>query len=98
MKLNDPVPTTFPFTVALPPNHELEDAPMAAEALRTTASISGGRFYQEETLDELAGSIRPRETRFTVHQEVLLWGPLAFLIFTGLVACEWVLRKLANLS
>jgi hypothetical protein len=98
VKLADPVPTLFPFTVSLPPLHELEDAPMAAEALRTVASLSGGRFYQEETLDQLAGSIRPRETRYTLHQEVLLWGPVAYLIFAGLVACEWLLRKFANLS
>jgi len=93
-----PVPTAFQFTVAMPPMHELEEAPMAAEALRTAASVSGGRFYQEENLDELANSIKPRQAWFTLHQEVLLWGPLSFLVFTGLVACEWVLRKFGNLS
>jgi hypothetical protein len=98
VKLADPVPTAFQFTVALPPAHELEDAPMAAEALRTAASVSGGRFYQEETLNELPLSVRPRETRFTLHQEVLLWGPVTFLIFTGLVAAEWLVRKIVNLS
>jgi hypothetical protein len=98
VKLNDPVPTTFGFSVALPPMHELEDAPMAAETLRTAASISGGRFYQEESLAEMAASIRPREARITLHQEVLLWGPVCFLVFTGLVTCEWVLRKFVNLS
>jgi hypothetical protein len=98
VRLVEPEPTTFAFTVALPPRHELEDAPMAAEALRTAASVSGGRFYQEESLRELAGAIQPRETSFTVRQEVLMWGPLPFVIFTGLVALEWLLRKFANLS
>jgi hypothetical protein len=82
----------------MPPQHELEEGPMAADVLRTAASISGGRFYQEETLHEMAGGIKPRESRFTLHQEVLLWGPLSFVIFAVLVACEWVVRKLANLS
>jgi hypothetical protein len=97
VRLADPVPATLAFTVLLPPMHELEDAPMAADALRSAASISGGRFYQEETLDELAQSIRPRQAFFLLHQEVLLWGPISFLIFTGLVASEWILRKLGNL-
>ena len=79
VRLTDPQPTVFPFTVALPPLHELDDAPMAAEALRTAASVSGGRFYQEENLRELARSVQPRETLYTVHQEVLLWGPLRHL-------------------
>ncbi|HYV34998.1 MAG TPA: hypothetical protein VE988_04785 [Gemmataceae bacterium] len=94
----DPEPPSFAFSVALPPLHELEDTPMAAEALRTAASMSGGRFYQEESLHEMAQSIKPRETVYTLRQEVLLWGPLTFLIFTAVVTCEWVLRKFGNLS
>ena len=98
VKLAEPEPTTFGFTVQVPVKHELEDAPMAAEALRTAASISGGRFYREENLHELAGSIAPRETIYALRQEVILWGALPLLLFTGLVTVEWVLRKFANLS
>ena len=71
---------------------------MPAEVLRSAASISGGRFYREESLHELPPSIAPRETLYTMRQEVILWGAVPFLIFTGLVAVEWVLRKFANLS
>ncbi len=98
VKLVEPEPATFAYSVTLPALHELDEAPMAAEAMRTAASVSGGRFYQEESLHEMAASISPRETAFTMHQEVLLWGPLPFLIFTALVASEWLLRKLGNLS
>jgi hypothetical protein len=42
--------------------------------------------------------IEPRQSAFTVRQEVLLWNPLALLLFVGLVTTEWVLRKFSNLS
>jgi hypothetical protein len=98
VKLTEPEPATYSFSVALPALHEMEEAPMAAEALRTAASVSGGRFYQEESLHEMAASIPLRETSYTLHQEVLLWGPAAFLLVAFLVTIEWLLRKFANLS
>ena len=84
--------------VRVPVKHELEEAPLAADALRSAASTSGGRFYREESLHELAPSLVPRETVYTLRQEVILWGAVPFLVFTGLVAGEWLLRKLTNLS
>jgi hypothetical protein len=71
---------------------------MAAEALRSAAKTSGGRFYQEENLHELVSSIRPLETTFRLRQEILLWGWIPFCLFVGIVTCEWLGRKFANLS
>jgi hypothetical protein len=98
VQLSDPSWTMFPFSVALPPMHEQEEAALAAEALRTAASVSGGRYYQEESLHDMAKAIQPRQAKYELHQEVLLWGPMAFLIFAVVVTCEWVLRKFANMS
>jgi hypothetical protein len=86
------------FRVKLPPKHELQETPMAAEALRNAAQASAGRFYREEDLNELVAAVRPQETTFHQRQEVLLWGWIPFLLFVGFVSTEWVLRKFANLS
>jgi hypothetical protein len=98
IRLADPEQRTLEFTVKTPPRHELEDSPMAADLLRSAASISGGRFYQEEDLHEMAQSVEPRSTSFAIRQEALLWGPIPFLLLAALVACEWLVRKLTNLS
>ena len=50
------------------------------------------------TISVYVESIQPRETRYVLRQEVLLWGPLPFLLLALVVTCEWVLRKLTNLS
>ena len=71
---------------------------MAEDLLQAAASVSGGRFYREENLHELPSQIEGRESSYILRQELNLWGPLAFLIFAGLVTCEWLGRKFANLS
>ena len=60
--------------------------------------LSGGRFYREEDLHRLASDIEPRKVAFTRRQEIILWNPLALLIFVALITLEWVMRKFANLS
>jgi hypothetical protein len=86
------------YRVDLPPRHELEVAGMAEEALRGAAQTSGGQFYREETLHLLVDNIEPSKASFVQRQEVLLWNPLALILFVGLVTAEWVLRKFSNLS
>jgi hypothetical protein len=98
VRLTDPEGATLQFTVKVPVKHELEEAPMAEDLLQAAASVSGGRFYREENLHELPSQIEGRESSYILRQELNLWGPLAFLIFAGLVTCEWLGRKFANLS
>lgn len=98
LRVNNPEVNTFPFRVELPPRHELEESGMAEKALREVALQSGGRFYREEDLYRLPEQIELRKAAFTRRQEVLLWGPLALLLFAGLITTEWVVRKFANLS
>jgi hypothetical protein len=96
--LTQPDKAVLTFNVKVPEKHELKEASMAAEVLRSAAKASGGRFYQEESLHELVSFISPRETTFRLRQEVLLWGWIPFLLFVGLMTCEWVARKFANMS
>ncbi len=98
VRLTTPEPATFAYRVNPPPRHELEEAPMAEEALREAARVSGGRFYQEEDLHSLLENVRPRSAPFTLRQEVLLWNWLTFVLFVVLITAEWVLRKFSNLS
>jgi hypothetical protein len=98
VRMTAPEPVTFPYRVNVPPRHELEEAPMAEEALRAAARLSGGQFYQEEDLYKLPDNVAAKKEPFTLRQEVLLWGWLPFLLFVLLVTTEWVVRKFSNLS
>ena len=98
LRVKNPDVNTFSFRVDLPPKHELEESGLAEKALRDAAALSGGRFYREENLHELTGSIELRKKEFTRRQEVLLWNPLAILLFLGLITTEWLVRKFSDLS
>ena len=91
-------PALLSYRVELPAHHELELAGLAEEALRQAAQTSGGRFYREEDLGNLVAAVEPRKAAFSRRQEILLWSPLALIVFAGLLTTEWVLRKMANLS
>lgn len=98
LKIANPDVTTFAYRVELPPRHELEESGLAEKTLRELAETSGGRFYREEDLSKLASAIEPRYADFTRRQEILLWNPLAFLVFLFLITAEWLVRKFSNLS
>jgi hypothetical protein len=98
LKVGGPEPATLDYRVQLPPHHEMEPAELAEGPLRELAAATGGGFYREEDLHRLAASVVPKSVAFTHRQEVLLWNPLALVLFVVLVTAEWVLRKLANLS
>jgi hypothetical protein len=98
LRVKNPDVNTFSFRVDLPAKHELEESGLAEKALRDAAQLSGGRFYREEDLHSLADSINPRTTSFMRRQEVLLWNPLAILVFLGLITMEWLVRKFSDLS
>ena len=50
------------------------------------------------SIQDFVSELQLRETAYPLRQEMILWGALPFLLFTGLVTLEWVLRKFANLS
>jgi hypothetical protein len=98
LKLSGSEPAVLPYRVNLPPRHEQELLGMAEDVLRAAARTSGGKFYREEDLYRLGNEIETRKTPFTQRQEVLLWGPLAMVLFVGLITAEWLVRKFSNLS
>jgi hypothetical protein len=88
----------FEYRVKAPPGHELEEAGLAEDELREAARVTGGEFHREEDLYRLARDLPTLTTPFTMRQEYLLWHPLAFFLFLGLISVEWVVRKFSNLS
>jgi uncharacterized membrane protein len=98
IKVTKPESATFAFTVKLPPQHELELSPMNEQGLRDLATATGGRFYHEEDLPQLAASIEPKSASYVQRREILFWNPLAFVVFVLLITAEWVGRKFANLT
>ena len=98
LHVRNPEVNTFAFRVELPPKHELEETGLNEKGLREAAQLSGGRFYREEDLHLLADSVVSQSKEFTLRQEVLLWNPLAILLFLGLITVEWLVRKFSDLS
>ena len=98
LHVKNPDVNVFSYRVDPPAKHELEEAGLAEKALREAALLSGGRFYREEDLHQLSSSIELRTTKFTRRQEVVLWNPLALLLFVGLITAEWLVRKFSDLS
>jgi hypothetical protein len=98
VKVNNPEPHTYFYRVEVPPRHELEEAGLAEKALRELAQLSGGQFYREEDLHHLAQDVQQRKASFHLRQEVILWNPLALVLFVLLISAEWLVRKFSNLS
>ena len=97
LRVDNPEPTTFSYRVELPPRHELEEVGLAEKELMELANRSGGAYYREEDLSRLPGDVRPQLASFTLRQELILWNPLMFLVFVGMITLEWLARKFSNL-
>jgi hypothetical protein len=91
-------PATLDYRVSLPPDHELTPGGPAEDELRKLAEVSGGRFYREEDLHTLPASLKPASVPVTVREEFLLWDRRAFLAVFGLLALEWIARRMSSLS
>jgi uncharacterized membrane protein len=98
VKVDDPATSSLEYRVSLPPQHELTVAGLAEDSLRAAAQASSGKFYREEDLHRMLASLEPRKAPYTMRSEMLLWNAPVFLIFLGLIAAEWILRKFSNLS
>ncbi|MSQ96703.1 MAG: hypothetical protein EXR98_19415 [Gemmataceae bacterium] len=98
LHVKNPDVNTFSYRVDLPPKHELEEAGLNEIALRQAAELSQGKFYREEDLHTMVANIRPQAKEFKLRQEILLWNPLAILLFLGLITMEWLVRKFSDLS
>ena len=95
----EPDPTTkLDFHVS-EARFEFGDTAMNETLLRDIASTTGGAFLREEDLYKLPDMISRNSERVRSPVEVDLWAsPLYFLVLVGIVACEWILRKLSYLK
>ena len=78
---------------------ELSETAMNAKLMEDLAEQTGGRFFREENLHELAGSITAKKVTVNSNREVELWAtPLYFILIMLVVTIEWVVRKFSHLK
>ena len=71
---------------------------MAEEPMRKLAEATGGKFYREESLNNLPDDVRPQLAPFTRRTETILWNGWVMALLIGWLTLEWVLRKFNSLS
>ena len=78
---------------------ELSETAMNAKLMEDLAKQTGGRFFREENLHELAESISAKKVTVDSRREVELWAtPLYFILIMLVVTIEWVVRKFSHLK
>lgn len=81
------------------PKIELADAAMNLPVLQQMATVSGGAFFREEDLNKLPEQLTGKQERVKTRYEVELWStPIYYVLLLGLVAMEWVVRKMSQLK
>ena len=76
------------------PNLEYERLDLDDKMLTRIAGESGGRYQHITTADRLIDELNRKERRRHVSLEQrLYWSPGFWLLFVGVLAGEWVLRK-----
>ncbi|QDU28403.1 hypothetical protein ETAA8_35030 [Anatilimnocola aggregata] len=87
-------PPSREFRVHAPPG-ELAEVQMKAAELQAAAKISEGKFYRVKDAGSLIASLPPgRHVRVESLPPEPLWNlPLLPILFVGLLATEWLLRK-----
>ena len=76
------------------PQLEYENPKLDEELLKNMARASGdgGEYFTIDKMHDIV--IQPREETFPREKSINLWDNwVTFLIFTGLITLEWVLRK-----
>jgi hypothetical protein len=90
--------TRLDFTVRAP-QHELGDTALNEPLLREMASLTGGRYFNADNLDQITSAIDHRAERAHSTLEVALWSsPLMWLLIVVVVTAEWILRKRSHLK
>ncbi len=89
---------TARFTVTTAPD-EFRRVAMAADEMKKAAEVSRGRFYTVATADQLLDGLPVgRKVPLEVEPPVPLWDTWPMLVlFAGLLAVEWILRKRAKM-
>lgn len=87
-------PPSREFRVQAPPG-ELAEVQMKAADMQAAAKVTDGRFYRADAVSKLLSDLPPgRHVRVESLPPQPLWNlPLLPILFVGLLASEWLLRK-----
>ncbi len=86
------------FTVRASEAGELAALNANEELMRQIAAQSGGEFYREEEIGDLAARLEPLSREKVIEGDTALWQSWWwFLPILGLLTLEWVLRKWAGM-
>ena len=78
---------------------EMAETAMNMGLMEDLAAQTGGKFFREEGLYELANSIDTKKVTVPSRMEIELWAtPLYFLLIMIVVTIEWILRKFSYLK
>ena len=83
-----------------PPAGERERTQMNQPELALAASVSGGKFYLPHEAETLLSDLPRVHSKFPLDTDppIPLWNTWPILVlFLGLLAMEWVLRKRAQM-
>lgn len=86
------------FTVQAEGGGEMSDLSANEELLRDVARHSGGRFYREEEISQLADQLKPLSKGRIEESDLLLWQSYWWFVpIILLLTLEWALRKRAGM-
>jgi hypothetical protein len=86
------------FTVQAEGGGEMADLSANEELLREVARHSGGQFFREEEISQLAERLKPLSKGRIVESDLLLWQSYWWFIpIVLLLTLEWALRKRAGM-
>jgi uncharacterized membrane protein len=76
------------------PNLEFDRLDLDEKTLTRIATETGGRYYHISTADRLVEELdRKEQNRHVFLEQRLYWPPLYWVLFVGLLAGEWILRR-----
>lgn len=85
--------TKLEFSITKP-RFELGETAMNEPLLKEMARVSDGRFFREENLGALAGSLSQKDERISRVVDADIWSsPFYFLLVAAVATTEWLLRK-----
>jgi hypothetical protein len=78
---------------------ELGETAMNAPLLKQMAQASDGAFFREEDLATLPDKLLQKDERISRVVDADIWSsPFCFLLMTGVVVIEWVVRRRSDLK
>ena len=93
LELDDDEAVSRVFTVTKP-SLEYDRAEANEKLLRHLATLSGGQYFTLDQIREVPGKISQLQESIVKEEEDELWdSPFFLILFSGLLICEWILRK-----